>query len=341
LSLEAWKSDELNSFGRRKIMKRFLFIVALFLVVYQSTMGTPAANAQPYPNHPIQLLTPGTPGLMQDISCRLLGEEVGKILNVQMTVMNKPGASMTLATDAVVRSKKDGYTILYASATPLVYAPVTNPKIVPYDPLKDLEPLGGEAVFPFTVTVQEGAPWKTFPELVDYAKKNPGKLRVATPGILSTDNFNVQVVQALTGAQFTHVPMASGPAIALLGGHVELTFSPITEVSQYVQAGKLRILLLSTKLGQFSKVPTIRDFGYKQDLFTGWFGFFAPAGIPDDAKKMLVAAIEKAFKNPEVKAKIEKLEFSVDYKSPEEFKKMLLEEYERASAIAEKLGIKK
>ena len=322
-------------------MKRFLSIVALLAVIYQFTLGASVLNAQPYPNHPIQLLTPGTPGLMQDISCRLLGEEIGKILNVQMTVMNKPGASMTLATDAVVRSKKDGYTILYASATPLVYAPVTNPKIVPYDPLKDLEPLGGEAIFPFTVTVQEGAPWKTFQELVDDAKKNPGKLRVATPGILSTDNFNVQVVQALTGAQFTHVPMASGPAIALLGGHVELTFSPITEVSQYVQAGKLRILLLSTKLNQFPKVPTIRDFGYKQDLFTGWFGFFAPAGIPDDVKKVLIPAIEKAFKNPEVKAKIEKLEFSVGYKSPEEFKKMLLEEYERASAIADKLGIKK
>ena len=322
-------------------MKRFLFVVVLCLVVCQLGIETPAGHAQPYPTHPIQLLTPGTPGLMQDISCRILGEEVGKALNVQMTVMNKPGASMTLATDAVVRSKKDGYTILYASATPLVYAPVTNPKIVPYDPVKDLEPLGGEAVFPFTVTVQEDAPWKTFPELVDYAKKNPGKLRVATPGVLSTDNFNVQVVQALTGAQFTHVPMSSGPAIALLGGHVELTFSPITEVSQYVQAGKLRILLLSTKLSQYPKVPTIRDFGYKQDLFTGWFGFFAPSGIPDDAKKVLIAAIEKAFKNPEVKAKIEKLEFSVDYKSPEEFKKMLAEEYERASGIAEKLGIKK
>jgi len=204
-----------------------------------------------------------------------------------------------------------------------------------------VEPLGGEAVFPFTITVQEGSPWKTFPELLDYAKKNPGKLRVATPGILSTDNFNVQVVQALTGAQFTHVPMASGPAIALLGGHVEVTFSPITEVSQYVQAGKLRLLLLSTKLAQFPQVPTIRDFGYKQDLFTGWFAFFAPAGIPDDVKKVLIPAIEKAFKNPEVKAKVEKLEFFVDYKSPEEFKKMWVEEYERASAIAEKLGIKK
>jgi len=321
-------------------MKRFLFLVALSLVVYLN-IGTLPGFAQPYPNRPIQLLTPGTPGLMQDVTCRLLGEEVGKLLNAQVVVMNKPGASMTLATDAVARSKKDGYTILYASATPFVYAPATNPKVVPYDPLKDLEPLGGEAVFPFTVTVQEGAAWKTFPELVDYAKKNPGKLRVATPGPGSTDNFNVQIVQALTGAQFTHVPMASGPAIALLGGHVELTFGPITESSQYVKAGKLKLLLLSNKLAQFPNVPTIREFGYKQDLIRGWFAFFAPAGIPDEVKKVLVPAIEKAFKNPELKAKIEKLEFSVDYKSPAEFKKMLAEEYEIANGIATRMGLRK
>ncbi len=278
---------------------------------------------------------------MQDVTCRLFGEEIGKVLNTQIVVMNKPGASMTLATDAVARAKKDGYTILYASATPFVYAPVTNPKVVPYDPLKDLEPLGGEAVFPFTVTVQQDAPWKTFAELVDYAKKNPGKLRVATPGPGSTDNFNVQVVQSLTGAQFTHVPLPSGPAIALLGGHVELTFSPISEASQYVKAGKLRLLLLSNKMPQFPGVPTIKDFGYKQDLIRGWFAFFAPAGIPEEVRKVLVPAVEKAFKNPEVKEKVEKLEYLVDYKSPAEFKRVLAEEYEIANGIATKLGLKK
>jgi tripartite-type tricarboxylate transporter receptor subunit TctC len=320
-------------------MKRILFIA--FVSIACLVMGTIALHAQPYPSHPIQLLTPGTPGLMQDVTCRLFGEAIGKTLNAQIVVMNKPGASMTLATDTVARAKKDGYTLLYASATPFVYAPVTNPKVVPYDPLKDLEPLGGEAIFPFTVTVQQEAPWKTFAELVDYAKKNPGKLRVATPGPGSTDNFNVQVVQSLTGAQFTHVPLASGPAIALLGGHVELTFSPISEASQYVKAGKLRLLLLSNKMAQFPNVPTIRDFGYKQDLIRGWFAFFAPAGIPDEARKALVPAVEKAFKNPEVKAKVEELEYIVDYKSPAEFKKALAEEYEIASGIAAKLGLKK
>jgi tripartite-type tricarboxylate transporter receptor subunit TctC len=323
-------------------MKRSLTVALLCsLILSFGVIAAPLVHAQSYPAHPIQLITPGTPGLMQDVSCRVFGDEIGKILNTQIVVMNKPGASMTLATDAVARSKKDGYTLLYASATPFVYAPAANPKVVPYDPLKDLEALGGEAVFPFTVTVQEGAPWKTFPELIDYAKKNPGKLRVGTPGPGSTDNFNVEIVQSLAGVKFTHVPLQSGPAIALLGGHIELTFSPITEVSQYAKGGKLRILLVSNKLAQFSSVPTIRDYGYKQDLIKGWFAFFGPSGIPEDAKKVLVPAIEKAFKNPEVKARVEKLEFSVDYKSPAEFRKDLAEEYNQAIGIATKIGLRK
>jgi len=318
-----------------------MVVFAALMTMVCMSLGAAVAVAQPFPSHPIQLLTPGTPGLAQDTSCRVLGEEVGKALNTPVIVQNKPGASMTLATDAVVRAKKDGYTILYASATPLVYAPVSKPEVVPYDPLKDLEALGGEAVFPFTVTVREDAPWKTFPELIEYAKKNPEKLRVSTPGVLSTDAYNVEIVQSLTGAKFTHVPMQSGPAIALLGGHIELTFSPITEVAQYVRAGKVRLLLLSNKMTQFPNVPLITDFGYKQDLIRGWFAFFAPAGIPEDVRKALGPAVEKAFKNSDVIAKIEKLEFGISYKSPELFKKLWVEEYARAKEITAKLGIKK
>ena len=321
-------------------MKKLLVFAALSALFF-SAMSTAVVVAQPFPSHPIQLLTPGTPGLAQDTSCRVIGEEIGKALNTQIIVQNKPGASMTLATDAVVRAKKDGYTILYASATPLIYAPVSKPEVVPYNPLKDLECLGGEAVFPFTVTVQQDAPWKTFPELIDYAKKNPEKLRVSTPGVLSTDAYNVEIVQSLTGAKFTHVPMQSGPALALLGGHIELTFSPITEVAQYVRAGKLRLLLLSSKMTQFPNVPLITDFGYKQDLIRGWFAFFAPTGISPEVKKVLVPAVEKAFNHPDVKNKIEKLEFGISYKSPEVFTKLWVEEFERAKEITAKLGIKK
>jgi len=323
-------------------MKRSLYITLFFLIGLGWT-GIPSSDvwAQPYPNRTIQLITPGAPGLLQDITCRQFAEEIGKIIGGQIVVLNKTGASMTLAADAVVRSKKDGYTFLYASATPLVYAPVTNPKIVPYDPLKDLEPLGGQLVWPLTVTVQEGSPWKTFNELIDYAKKNPEKLRMGSIGLGSTDNFNLTIIQSLTGTLFTHVPMSTAPALSLLGGHIELVMSPITEVNSYVQAGKLRLLLLTSKLARYPDVPTITELGYKQELITGWLSFFAPTGIPEDVKKVWVEAIEKAFKAPELKAKIEKVDFSPVYRSPAEFKKMLEAEHKRANELADKIGLRK
>ncbi len=322
-------------------MKRSISIILVLASV--GLLGIPVSHvtAQPYPNRPIQLVTPGAAGLLQDITCRQFAEEIGKTLGVQVTVLNKTGGSMTLAADYVARSKKDGYTFLYGSATPLIYAPVTNPKIVPYDPLKDLDPLGGQLVWPLTVTVQEGSPWKTFNDLIEYAKKNPGKLRMGSIGLGSLDNFNMTIIQSLTGAQFTHVPMSSTPALALMGGHIELVMSPITEVNSYVDAGKLRLLLLTGKLSKYPSVPTLAELGYKQELLTNWLSFFAPAGLPEDVKKILAAAIEKAMKNPELKAKIDKVDFRMDYKSPAEFKKILEEEYERANAIALKIGLRK
>lgn len=321
-------------------MRRFFFAVFLLMSVCGLTLGA-VCEAQSYPDRPIQLLTPGTAGFMQDVSCRHFAEGVAKVLGSQIVVVNKPGGSMTIAVDAVVRSKKDGYTILYCSGSPLVYVPNTKPEIVPYDPFKDLEPLGGWAVMAFTVAVQKESPWKSFKELVDYAKKNPGKLRVGSPGALTTDNFNVEIVKAATGAEFTVVPLSMHPTVAMLGGHVEVIFSPVTEVAKYERGGQFRTLLLSTKLPKFPNVPTLTSLGYKEDLITGWFAFFAPSGIPDQAKKTLVSAIEKAFKSPEVKEKVEKLEFFVEYKGPEEFKKNMKAEYERAGAIAKKIGLQK
>jgi tripartite-type tricarboxylate transporter receptor subunit TctC len=126
-----------------------------------------------------------------------------------------------------------------------------------------------------------------------------------------------------------------------MGGHIEFVMSPITEVNSYVQAGKLRLLLLTSKLPRYPNVPTLTELGYKQELLTGWLSFFAPAGIPEDVKKVWVAAIEKAFKNPELMAKMEKVDFFPEYKSPAEFKKLLEAEYERANDLAVKIGLRK
>ena len=304
-------------------------------------MGCSAVGAQPYPNRPVQLVIPGAAGLMQDIPGRLLSEEVGKIIKQQIIVVNKPGASMTLGTDAVAKSKKDGYTLLFTATTPLVYPRVFDPQSVPYDPDKELAPLGGRALISFAVAVQESSPWKTFPELIEYAKKNPEKVRVGTPGVETTANFDLQIIQSLTGARFIHIPMTKGPAVALLGGHIEAVVLPVTEVISYAEAGKLRILLVSNKMPELPNVSTPGELGYKQDLLPTWFGFYGPSGLPDEAVKAWVPAIEQTIKNPAMKSKLEKLHFVVDYKSPSDMRKLIAEEYDTVSTIARKLGLSK
>jgi tripartite-type tricarboxylate transporter receptor subunit TctC len=323
-------------------MKR-LMIAACLIISFCLLNLIPMVHAQPYPNKPIQLIMPIPAGGGGDVNGRIMLDDLTKILGQQIIVSNKPGASDTLGTDALAKSKKDGYTLGYTSSAAMVYARVTNPESVPYDPVKDFEPLALHTFFPLSVAVQASSPWKTFNELVDYAKKNPGKLRVSTAGIGSTSNFDVEIVQSLTGAQFTHVPFKGGEAVvtALLGGHVEVSFDILGKFIPHVEGGKLRVLLVSRKVSGYPNLPTIRELGYSRDLLSGWHAMFGPAGLPEDVKKVLVPAIEKAMKQPGGKGKIENLGYVVEYKSPEELRKLIIDDYETAKAIAVKLGLSK
>jgi tripartite-type tricarboxylate transporter receptor subunit TctC len=324
-------------------MKPLTLALTVLSVLFAIPGGHLNVYAQPYPNRPIQLIIGQTPGAAGDITCRPLADELGKILGVQVIVINKPGASGTLGVDAVARSKKDGYTLAYTNTSGIVYARASSPETVPYDPFKDLDPLGLHLFFPLTVTVQENAPWKTFSEFIDSAKKNPGKIRVGTHGQGSIDHFNLELMQSVTGAQFNHIPFKGGTSVttALLGGHVEAVNDAFTLVLPHLKSGKLRMLLQSKKTPDFPDVPTMSQVGYNQELLSAWFALHAPIGIPEDVKKILVSAIERAIKSPAVKERIEKMGYIVDYKSPAELKKLSMEDYETANAIAVKLGLHK
>ena len=324
-------------------MKYLILILSLFSVLFGFGVLAVTVQAQSFPSHTIQLIIPIPAGGGGDVNGRLLVEELGKILGQQIVAVNKPGAADTLGTDAIARSKKDGYTLGYTSSAAMVYARIINPENVHYDPIKDFDPLGLHCFFPLSIAVQESSPWKTFGDLIDYAKRNPGKIRVSTPGLGSTAHFNLEMVQSLTGAQLTHIPFKGGEAVitALLGGHVEATFDAIGKIMPHADAGKMRILLLSRKFSQYPNIPTITELGYKQELLSAWFALFAPLGIPEEAKKILVPAIEKAIKLPELKAKIENRGYIVDYKSPAELKKLTVSDYETAHSLATKLGLSK
>ena len=319
--------------------------VLSILVLSIAVIGLVSENAcaQQYPNKPVQLIISIPAGGGGDVNGRMILDEFSKTLGQPVVPTNKPGASDTVGTDAVAKSKNDGYTIGYTSAAALVYFRLTNPEAVHFDPMKDLDLLGLHTFFPLSVAVKADSPWKSFKELIEYAKQNPGKLRVSTAGVGSVANFNVQLTQSLTGAQFTHVPFKGGEAVvtALLGGHVEVSFDIIGKFKPHVESGALRVLLAGKKAPIMPQVPTLKELGYPRDFLSGWHGLVGPAGLPEGVKKVLVPALEKAIKHPEGKGKIEGLGYVVDYKNPEELKKIIAEDYQTAKEIAQKLNLNK
>ena len=324
-------------------MKRSYLTVGLLFGICLLGIGASVSQAQPFPNRPIQLIISNVAGAQSDVTGRLLAEEMEKVLGTKVVVINKPGGSGTLGTDQVARSKKDGYTIGYSSAGGVVYARVMNPEAVPYDPEKDLEHLGLHLFFLNVAVVQASSPWKTFGELVDYARKNPGKVRVGTIGQGSIDSFNLEITQTVTGAKFTNVPFKGGESVttALLGGHIEVAYDVFSKYLPHMQAGKVRILLTTKKRPEFPEIPTLTELGYKQELPSVWLAVFGPSGLPEDVKTVLVSAVEKAAKNPQVKAKIEEMGNIVEYRPPAELRKAITEDYERAMAIAKQMGWRK
>ncbi len=320
---------------------RHLFFFVVMFLVGLCTLGTQGAYAQRYPDHPIQLVIPYVAGATGDITARMVADELEKILGTKIIPNNKPGASTVLGVETFLRAKKDGYTLFYGGATPFVYVPISNPEVVKYDPAKDVEPLGFHYFFPSVVGVKGDAPWKTFPELVDYAKKNPGKLRISTIGVGSQPHFAVEMLQSITGIQLTHVPFEGGESVvtAVMGGHVELTLDGFGKLKPHAEAGRMRILLIDPKKPTHPEIPTLRELGYKQGLPSTWFALWTPAGTPEEAIKVLVPAVEKAMKA--TKPKIEQLGSICEYKSPAELRKLRDDEYKQVYETAVKIGIRK
>jgi len=322
-------------------MRRFIFMVGLFMAGY--VLGVVTIYAQPYPSHPIQFVIPGAPGDAVDIAARLVAEDLAKILKTPVVPINKPGGASTVGTDFAAKSKKDGYTLLYGITSGIVYSPAFSPESVPYDPIRDLEPLGLHVFFPTVISVQAEAPWKNFSEVIEYARKNPGKFRCGTLGVGSINHFQLEIIKSLTGVDITMVPFkGASPAVtALLGGHIESAFVAVTISTPHYKSGKLRGILLDQKVADLPDIPTLPQLGYKRDLPPTYFALFAPAGIPEEAKKVLIPVIEKAIKNPELMAKLQKMWFIPHYRSPEELKHLMSEDYENARAMVKKMGVTK
>lgn len=318
-----------------RILKLFVWVLCVLL--------PHPLYAQGYPKQPINLVIPLAPGDATDVAGRTIGDGLSRLLKVPVVAVNKPGAGGTLGTDSAVKAAKDGYTILITNNASLVFNRILTPETVPYDPFKDLTPLGMAVRTPIVLAVHKDAPFKDFADMVAYAKKNPGNVRVGTVGPGSVGHFTVEIINSLTGSDLTMIPFkGAGPAVtAALGGHIEGAAAAQGVVAEHLKAGTMRGIVASTKMPEFPQIPTLAQLGYKQNLLGVWSAFFAPAGVPAEVSKTLVAALEKVMKDPAVTSRLANLGMVADYEPPDKLVTEIREEHRTVEQIAKKAGLVK
>jgi tripartite-type tricarboxylate transporter receptor subunit TctC len=322
-------------------MPKIVSILVIAAVFFSGSVSE--IYGQGYPTRPINLIIPMAPGDALDITGRLMGEALASALKISVVPLNKPGAGGAVGTDFVAKSRNDGYTLLMVNSASVISAKILHPEDINYDPFKDFTPLGLTTITPTVVTVRRDSPFKSLIELAEYSKKNPGKIRCATPGLGTLADLNISNIRTSTGADITMVPFkGASPAItALIGGHVEMATSAITPVIDHLRSGEARGLVVSKKVLEFPDIPTLRELGFQRDLFGIWFAFFAPAGIPTEVREILVPAIEKVVKNPMIASKMAKMGLIQGYDPPDKLFQDWTKEYKMAEEIARKEGLVK
>jgi tripartite-type tricarboxylate transporter receptor subunit TctC len=316
-------------------------LLVLVGVAALACAGGDDARAQGYPRSPISMVIPLAPGDATDVAGRAMADELSRQLKVPVVAVNRPGAGGAVGTDSVVKAAKDGYTIVLANNAALTFRRILEPENVAYDPVKDLVPLGLSSRIPSVIAVAPDAPYRSFAEMVAYAKRNPDKVRVGTVGAGSVGDFAVQLVNSLTGAGLVMVPFkGASPAItALRGGHVEAVAVALGALAGQLKAGAARGVLISTKFPDFPEIPTLVELGYKQNLPGVWFGFFAPAGVPSEVVQVLAPAIERAVREPAIASRLLGLGIVQDYAAPDRLLAEIGEEHRAVEQMARRSGL--
>jgi tripartite-type tricarboxylate transporter receptor subunit TctC len=299
------------------------------------------ASAQAYPTRPVRLIVPFGPAGATDITARLIGHWLSERLGQQFIIENRPGAGGNIGTEAVVRAPPDGYTLLYVTT-----ANASNATL--YDKLNfnfihDIAPVAAIISFPYIMVVNPSVPTKTLPEFITYAKANPGKINMASPGIGSTPHVNGELFKVMTGTNMVHVPYRSAAAVMtdLLSGQVQLYFGTTASSLEYVRTGKLRALgvTIERRLDALPEIPTVAEFvpGYEA---SNWYGVGAPKATPVEIIDKLNKEISAGLADPNMKARLADLGGTVLAGSPADFGKLIADETEKWAKVVKFAGIK-
>ena len=315
-------------------MKGSLSVRRAILAATAALIGTLIALpalAQAFPNKPITLIVPWPVGGSSDLVLRSFAEAAGKQLGTTVVVENKPGASGTLGAVAMVAARPDGYVL---TQTPITVFRIPHLQKVAFDPIKDITYIIGLTGYTFGVVVRADAQWKTFKELIDYAKANPGKVSYGTPGAGTSLHITMEEIAANNGVKFLHVPYkgVAENIQGLLGGHIDVT-ADSTGWAPQVDGGRARLLVTwgAERTKRWPTVPTLKDLGY---------GIAGPKGMDPAVVKTLHDAFRRAMDDPNYLKTLERYDQPTKYMSGAEYTAYAKNQFEQDRVVMEKLGLR-
>ena len=312
-----------------------------WLLVMAFALGGPAL-AQPYPAKPVRFVVGFPPGGGTDIMARLLAAKLPEFLGQPFVVENRPGAATNIATEHVVRSAPDGYTILVTTATMAMNSSFY--KKLPFDVLRDLAPVSIFSDSPNVLVVRASLAAKDVGEVVALARAKPGVLNYSSAGTGTTQHMTGELFKLRTGTDIVHVPFkGSAPSLTtLIAGDVDMTFANIPVILPHVRAGRLRALAVAgdKRSELMLEVPTMKEAGVDGVEVTIWYGVLAPAATPREVVDTLAAAVIKAARSPDIRQRLLEQGAEPIGNTPEEFAKQLREEVARWNKVVAASGIR-
>ena len=321
-------------------MKKRSLWAGLVLAV---TAVLPLSGFAAYPDKPIRLVVPSAPGGAPDILMRTLAAQLTQQMGVPFVIDNKPGASYVIGTMEVVRAAPDGYTLGYGNIVSLATNRALMSK-VPYEVDKDLTLISGALRVANLLVVNNNLPVKTVPELIAYARKNPGKLVQGTAGNGTSGHLGGELLRSMTHTSMLHVPYKGVTAAItdLIGGEVHVMLENTPVLGPHVQAGRMRALGISgaQRSSNYPDIPTIAEAGVPGFEVTGWGGIIGPANLPKDIVTRLNAEIRAALAHPAVRERFKALDAEIVPSTPEEFRELARREAVKWAEVVRISGAK-